>query len=181
MTTTTGGQGKAIITYTTSATCGGTGGGGGGGSGGPTGGGTDKTKPRLSGLSFSRHSFRAARSGASIAPDTKSTPKTGTRISFSLSETGKVRFTVERKTAGRKLRGRCVKPGKSPHGKRCTRWIAVKGSFSLPSSAGKNTFIFRGRVGGKSLKPGAYRLNSRATDNARNTSAVKRAAFTVVR
>jgi hypothetical protein len=73
-----------------------------------------------------------------------------------------------------------VKPGKSPHGRRCTRWVAVKGSFSLLASAGKNTFIFRGRVGGKSLKPGAYRLDSRATDNAHNASAVKRKGFKIV-
>ena len=56
----------------------------------------------------------------------------------------------------------------------------MRGSFSLAASAGKNTFIFRGRVGGKSLKPGDYRLNSKATNNARNASPVKRAGFTVI-
>jgi hypothetical protein len=49
-----------------------------------------------------------------------------------------------------------------------------------PRGAPVDAFIFRGRVGGKSLKPGYYRLNGKATDNARNTSAVKRASFTVV-
>ena len=181
MTPTTRGQGKAIITYTASPTCGGAGGGGGGGGGQPGGGDADRTKPRLRGLTFSRRSFTAARSGASTSPDTKATPKTGTKVSFSLSETGKVVFTVERKASGRKLRGRCVKPNRSPGGKRCTRWGAVKGSFSFAASAGKNTFIFRGRVGSKSLKSGDYRLNSKATDNAHNASSVKRAGFAVVR
>jgi hypothetical protein len=177
---TSGGQGRAIITYTAAPTCGG-GGGGGGGGGQPGGGDADRTKPRLRGLTFSRHSFTAARSGASTSADTKGTPKTGTKVSFSLSETGKVVFTVERKASGRKLRGRCVKPNRSRGGKRCTRWIAVKGSFSFAASAGKNTFIFRGRVARKSLKPGDYRLNSKATDNARNASSVKRRGFAIVR
>ena len=77
--------------------------------------------------------------------------------------------------------GRCVKPNRSPGGMRCTRWIAVKGSFSCAASADKNTFTFRGRVGGKSLKPGDYGLNSKATDNAHNASSVKRAGFAIVR
>jgi hypothetical protein len=179
VTTTSGGQGKAIITYTPSSTCDEPGGGG-GGQGGGGGGSADRIKPKLRGLTFSRRSFTAARSGASTGPDTKITPTTGSRISFSLSETGKVKFTVERRLSGRKLRGRCVTPSRSRSGKRCTRWIAVKGSFSLPASAGKNTFVFRGRVGGKTLKPGDYRLNGKATDNARNASPVRRASFKIV-
>ena len=40
---------------------------------------------------------------------------------------------------------------------------------------------FRGRMGGKSLKPGAYRLSMRATDAANNVSAYKLLRFTIVR
>jgi hypothetical protein len=177
VTTTTGGQGKAVLTYTSSPSCGQ---GGGGGGGGQPGGGADKTKPKLSRLTFSRYTFAAARFGASVSPDTKAAPKTGTRLSFSLSEPSSVRFTVERKVGGRKLRGRCVNPGRSPHGRKCTRWAAVRGSFSFAGTAGENTLIFRGRVGGKSLKPGDYRLNTKATDNARNASPLKHTGFKVV-
>jgi hypothetical protein len=178
---TAGGQGKAIITYAASPACGQAGGGGGGGGGGgQTGGGGDRTKPTLSRLTFSRYSFTAATSGSSVSANTKATPKTGTKISFSLSESSSVRFTVERKARGRKLRGRCVKPGQSTGGKRCTRWEGVKGSFSFAGTAGRNSFIFRGRIGGKSVKPGDYRLNSKATDNAHNASPLKRKGFTIV-
>ena len=40
---------------------------------------------------------------------------------------------------------------------------------------------FRGRMGGKTLKPGAYRLRMRATDAAKNVSAYKTLRFTIVR
>ena len=67
-----------------------------------------------------------------------------------------------------------------PPRKRCTRWEAVRGSFSFAGAAGKNTFIFRGLVGGKSLHPGHYRLNSKATDNAHNVSPLRHQAFRIV-
>jgi hypothetical protein len=50
----------------------------------------------------------------------------------------------------------------------------------LRAGPGKNTFTFRGRVGGKSLKPGHYRLLSKATDSAKNTSLPKNKSFTIV-
>jgi hypothetical protein len=183
VTPTSGGQGKAIITYFASASCSQAGGQPGGGQpgGGQPGGGTDRSKPRLRALALARHSFAAARSGPSISPDTKSTPRTGTKVSIRVSETSRVRFRVERKVTGRRLRGRCVRPGEFPGGKRCTRWAAVSGSFSVSAYAGKNTFVFRGRVGGRSLGAGDYRLSVKATDNARNTSSLKRAGFTIVR
>jgi hypothetical protein len=185
VTSTTGGQGKAVITYTPSATCGATGGGPGGG---PNGGGgstetgpgdADRTKPTLRGLRLSRHTFVAARSGPSIGPETKASTAQP-KVSFDLSETGTVRFVVERKTRGRTLDGRCVTSSRSPHGRRCTRWQAVSGSFSFAASAGPNAFVFRGRIGGRTLGRGDYRLSGRATDNARNTSAVARAGFHIV-
>ena len=40
---------------------------------------------------------------------------------------------------------------------------------------------FRGRIGGKSLKPGAYRLRLQATDAARNIPAYKQHRFTILR
>jgi hypothetical protein len=40
--------------------------------------------------------------------------------------------------------------------------------------------MFRGRVGGKSLQHGDYRLNTKATDNAHNASPLKRKGFEIV-
>ena len=178
---TSGGNGKAVITYAASPTCGqagGTGGGTGGGPGGGTGGGADRTKPTLGGLTFSRTSFRAARSGASASARRK---PVGTKVSFSLSEASRVNFSVERAVAGRRVNGRCVKPKRSNRGKRsCTRWVTVRGSFGVPGKVGQNAFSFRGRVGGKSLKPGSYRLTGRATDPAGNASSLRRRSFEII-
>ena len=56
----------------------------------------------------------------------------------------------------------------------------MRGSFSVRGRAGRNSFTFRGRIGGRSLEPGSYRLNSQATDKARNKSRLQRKAFKIV-
>jgi hypothetical protein len=141
----------------------------------------DTTTPVLGSLGFSRTSFRAAKSGASTSGRRKPAPPVGTKVSFSLSEASSVNFTVEQPAAGRKVNGTCVKPKPSNRGKRrCTRWAPVRGSFGVPGTAGENAFTFRGRVGGKSLKPGGYRLTGQATDSAGNASSLRRRGFKIV-
>ncbi len=106
----------------------------------------------------------------------------GTKVSFGLSEASRVKFTVTRKTSGRKVSGKCKAKTKTNAKKpKCTRYVKVAGSFTVAGKAGKNSFTFRGRVGGKSLKPGKYRLNGRATDSARNKSVIRQKAFTIVK
>jgi hypothetical protein len=140
----------------------------------------DKTKPSLSGLSFSTTTFRAAKSGASTSRKKKA--PTGTKVSFTLSEFSAVKFTVERKTKGRKVGRRCKAQTKSNKKKRaCTRWVKVPGSFTVAGKAGKTRFTFRGRMGGRSLKPGSYRLDGQATDPSKNASVVKRKGFKIVK
>jgi virginiamycin B lyase len=142
----------------------------------------DKTKPGLGALRFSRGTFRAATSGASTSAKRRRRVPVGTKISFSLTEPSVVRFTVDRRAKGRRVRRRCVKPRRSNRSrKRCTRWVRVRGSFTVAGKAGTNTITFRGRIGGRSLKPGRYRLNSQATDASRNRSATRRRAFRIVR
>ncbi len=138
----------------------------------------DKTTPVLS-VGFSRTVFRAAGSGPSISAKRK---PIGTKVSFTLSEPGSVKFTVQRKTRGRKVGRKCVKPKRSNRRKKaCTRWATVRGSFTLPGKAGKNEFTFRGRMGGRKLRAGRYRLSSVGTDAAGNSSTVKRRGFRIVR
>jgi hypothetical protein len=140
----------------------------------------DKTKPTLGSLSFSSTTFAAAKSGASTAKKRKA--KVGTKVSFNLSEASSVEFTVQRKTTGRRVSRKCKTKKKSNAKKpKCTLWKNVTGSFTYSGKAGKNTFTFRGRIGGKSLKAGSYRLNSQATDTAKNTSATKTKAFKIVK
>ncbi len=154
-----------------------------------TGGGTqnpvDKSKPALGGLSFSWATFKAARSGAAFGAQRRrkrSKARTGTKVSFNLSEASAVKFTVQRRTSGRRVSRKCkTRTRKNRSKSRCTLWRNVRGSFTVSGKAGKNTFRFRGRIRGKPLKPGSYRLNSQATDKARNKSPFKRKQFKIVK
>ena len=106
--------------------------------------------------------------------------KKGTNVSFTLNVAAPVKFSVDRSAAGRKVNGKCRKPTKkNKHAKRCTRHLALKGSFSRSGVAGSNTFHWNGRVGGKALKPGSYRLI--ATTGSGPTTKVRRASFKVKR
>jgi hypothetical protein len=70
----------------------------------------DVTAPTISSLRLSRTTFRAALSGA---PFRAARAPVGTFVSFTLSEPGSVRFTVDRSVAGRTVKSRCVKPSSS--------------------------------------------------------------------
>jgi hypothetical protein len=138
--------------------------------------GPDKTPPVLTTLSLSSSVFQAAGSGLAF------TARVGTKVSFSLSEPGSVKFTVQRKTKGRRVAGRCRPQTTANRTKRaCTRWVNVRGSFTVAAKKGTNKFKFRGRIGGKKLKPARYRLNGRATDKSGNKSALKRKRFRIVK
>lgn len=145
----------------------------------------DKTKPGLGSLRLASTTFKAARSGASTSQKKrKSRAPTGTQVSYSLTEDSSVRFTVERKTSGRRVSGKCrPKTRKNAKRRRCARYVQVRGSFAVSGKPGKqgNSFTFRGRVGGKSLKAGSYRLTGQATDPAKNASLPSRRAFKIVR
>ena len=142
----------------------------------------DTEKPTLGPLTLSPSVFKAAKSGASVSIGKKSKAKVGTKVSYRLSEASTVTFAIERKTNGQKVAGRCKPKRKNNAGKTsCTRWVKVNGSFILVGKPGKNGFTFRGRAGGKSLKPGGYRLSGKATDPAKNESAPKRKAFTIIK
>jgi hypothetical protein len=43
-------------------------------------------------------------------------------------------------------------------GRRCTRFVRVRGSFAVNGSAGSNKFRFTGRLRRHALRPGSYRL-----------------------
>ena len=139
----------------------------------------DRTAPVFQGaIALGASTFAAAGSGGSIA---RRAP-IGTKVTYRLSEAATVTFTVERPTAGRKVGRRCVAPNRSNRRKpRCTRYVAVRGSFTHRGRAGSNSFKFTGRVGGRKLSPGSYQLVAVAKDAAGNRSAQKRANFRIVR
>jgi hypothetical protein len=141
----------------------------------------DTTKPILGSLALGAATFKAAKAGGSTSAKKKSKAPTGTKVTFRLSEASAVKFIVERKTKGRRVSGRCKTKTKTNASKpKCTRFVKVDGSFTIAGKAGTNSFTFRGRMGGKALRPGSYRLDSQAADPAKNMSPVKRKAFAIV-
>jgi hypothetical protein len=77
--------------------------------------------------------------------------------------------------------GRCVKPTRSNRThKRCTRFVAVSGSFTRTRPAGADRFTFTGRMAGHLLTPGRYRLIATPTANGR-TGKASRVSFRIVK
>jgi hypothetical protein len=143
------------------------GGGGGGGVG----------SEQLLSLALAPSTFRAAARGDSVQalPSQRRRP-IGTTVSFRVSAVTAVVFTVQRARPGRRVGGRCVRPTRrNRRARRCTRFVAVRGSFTVPGTTGLDRFRFTGRVGGRKLAPGKYRLVARAPAN------VRRASFRIVR
>jgi virginiamycin B lyase len=135
----------------------------------------------VSSIKLSPNSFRAAPKGASISKKKKRKAKAGTRVSYTLSRAASTKFTVERAEKGRKKGKKCVAPRPSnKKGRKCTRYVLAKGSFTHKGAAGKNRFKFSGRVGKKRLKPGNYHLNAVATAGP-SKSKLKRANFKIIR
>jgi hypothetical protein len=134
--------------------------------------------PTLQGLVISPAALRAATSGASIARSVR----TGATISYRDSEAATTTFVVLASRRGVREGGRCVKSTKRNGGKRvhhCTRYVSF-GGFSHLDSVGANRFHFTGRVGGRKLKPGAYRLSATPRLARMLGSAVK-ASFRIIR
>jgi hypothetical protein len=137
----------------------------------------DTTAASVMGLRLARRKFRAAASGGSVAA-----AATGTGVSYRLSEPATAGFRVQRALAGRRVGGRCVAvTRRNRAARRCTRYSTVRGSFTHAGNAGLNRFRFTGRLRGRKLRVGAYRLALVATDAAGNRSPARYATFRIVR
>ncbi len=112
-------------------------------------------------LRISPSSFFAAPSGASISKASKKAKKSyGTSVSYSDSQAATTTFTVLSEISGRKQGKSCAKPSKAnKHGKSCTILKAI-GSFAHTDTVGANKFHFSGRLGGKQLPKGSYKLQA---------------------
>jgi hypothetical protein len=152
----------------------------GAGGGGGGGGAADLVRPAFQGpITFSPRRFAAASRGASIAQ--RRVP-VGSTVRYRLSEAAAVTFTVQRQAAGRRVKGRCVKPTRRNRRRpRCIRNVRLRGNFVHPGGAGRNSFRFSGRLRGRKLPPARYRLVAIARDPAGNVSAPRRTSFRIVR
>ena len=150
----------------------------------PPGGGGPGAGPHfVGGLKLAHTKFAAASSGLSVAPSAKRKVPVGTKVTFTVDSSTTVRFRVERAATGRRVGKHCVKPTKkNRHARRCTRYVRLKGFFDLIAfSGGKTSFKFTGRLRGRKLPVGRYRLVGSAFDSAGKVSDTRRAAFRIVR
>ena len=96
-----------------------------------------------------------------VAPVLTALTLKANKISYKLSEPATVKLRVQRK-AGRK-------------------WKTLRGALSQTGAAGLNKLRFAGRIGGKRLARGSFRLTAVATDGAANTSKQRVVRFSVLR
>jgi hypothetical protein len=132
----------------------------------------DSVVPLISRPALRPARFRAARRGPAIAA-----APVGTRIRYRLSEPARVRFTVLK---ARLTVRRCRIHVQASRHRRCIRYRS-RGRFTHVGATGVNSFRFRGRVKGRRLPPGRYRLVSRAIDASGNRSLPRRVRFDIVR
>ena len=118
--------------------------------------GPDSIRPVLSVPALSRSVFRAASRGQSVIA-----VAVGTQVRYKLSEVATANFRVQRLKSG--------------------RYVTLRGGFTHAGKVGANSFRFTGRLAGRKLAPGRYRLVQVAVDAAGNRSATKRVRFQIVR
>jgi len=132
----------------------------------------DAVVPSISRPALRPARFRAARRGPAIVA-----APVGTRIRYRVSEPARVRFTVLK---ARLTVRRCRIHVQASRHRRCIRYRS-RGRFTHVGATGVNSFRFRGRVNGRRLPPGRYRLVSRAIDASGNRSLPRRVRFDIVR
>ena len=126
----------------------------------------DRKRPALSFLRAMPGIFRAAK---------------GTTFEFKLSEIATVTFKFDRVQSGARRRGKCIPRFKFRRGRPCTRYLPLAGSLTTAGQFDANRFAFDGRLRGKRLGPGVYRLRAVARDAGENASKTAIAAFRIVR
>lgn len=125
--------------------------------------------------------FRVGKGATPLAAAKKRKAKRGTRISFNSSEAGTARILVTPLLKGRKVGKRCLKATrKRRKRKSCTR-LGRATTLSRVVKAGANTIPFTGRLGGKAVKPGRYRIEVSLADSLGNRSQSQRLTVRVVK
>ena len=116
-----------------------------------------QTAPHLSSLMISPPRFRASSGGASISRNGKEAP-IGAVISYTDSQPAHAKLSVFKGVPGRKVRGRCVSLRQSNRDNASCMRHRWRGSFTHRDVAGRNVLRFSGRINGKKLGPGIYKL-----------------------
>jgi hypothetical protein len=112
----------------------------------------------ITSLNIAPSAFFARPRGPSVLAAAKRTY--GAIVRYTGSQAATTTFTVQHPTAGRRQGKSCRKPNrKNRRAKACTRYIRV-GSFKHVDKSGLTHFRFTGRVKGRALKAGRYRLQA---------------------
>jgi hypothetical protein len=103
------------------------------------------------------------------------------KVSYRLTAAARATLTIQPVLPGRIVKSCCVAPTRANRkNHRCTRVSTLRGAITRSSRAGPDSFIFTGRIGGKRLGPGSYRLVATPTANGR-TGTGQRVQFQIVR
>jgi hypothetical protein len=138
----------------------------------------DTGAPILNGVAIAPGSFRAAARGGAVA----SRAPIGARVFYNLSETATVTWGIEKGIVGRRVGGRCVKKTRANASRRrCLRFVRMIGSFKTTGGSGRNGFRFTGRLNGRKLAVGSYKLVGKAKDPAGNSSKTTKRNFRIVK
>ncbi len=141
--------------------------------------GTPHVPPVLGSLLLTSSAFPAAHSG----PSAVNASASGTYIIYTDTQAATTTFTVQQKLAGvyhgsGKSRVCATAPKHHKHGaKRCS-YSKTLGSFTHTDTVGTNALRFTGRVAGKALARGSYRLSAVAV-SPEGSSTTQGATFTV--
>jgi hypothetical protein len=129
---------------------------------------------QLESLAIKPAKFRAGNVSGAAPSRRRAAP--GAWVTYTLSAPAMVEFHVERAGTGRRAGGKCVKQTHANRGhKKCVIYKPMKGRFSIQAPSRTSSFRFSGKIGGRLLKPGPYRLVGSAGD------AIRRASFTIVK
>jgi hypothetical protein len=125
---------------------------------------------QIQSLSLKPAKFRAGKiAGAISSRKKKAEAPLGTTVSYALSAAATTSFTLERLTQGREAGKKCVRQTRQNKGHaKCSLVKPVSGSFTNSGATGTNTFKFSGRIGGRALAPGSYRLVASAGGSTRS-------------
>ena len=144
------------------------------------------SKPKLSRVKLTNKKFRVAKKPtAKVAKSKKKrrkkkSPK-GTRIKFNLDVNASVTIKFQKKTKGRKYKGKCRKfTRKTRRKKKCQRYVTTGKLKRRGLEPGAQKVYFSGRIGKKKLKPGKYRALLTAYNNV-GASKTVRMGFKVVK
>jgi len=142
----------------------------------------DRTRPVVRAGAMNPRRFAPARASTALFARRRGRPRVprGSTLRYRLSEHATVALLVYRALPGRRARRRCV-PGsrRLRSAPRCTRHAYRGFVVRVGVRAGRRLIRFSGRLRGRALVPGRYRMGIYAVDAAGNSAIPRAVGFTI--